>query len=472
MTNRLSRFCDTLAWGMFCVLMADVCIFGAGKLISVGPLSFRMILLALTSVVCLPVIFKNFKTLFKSKYTWVVGGFGLWLILSTVIGIRNGNNISLLVTDWKGFLYFLLFPSAICLVRNRQRAQTLTKVMMYSAGVMALVHILCILCYLWMPELLDRINPYAKSVHFFYVSYEISETNVRISFLSLVCQLIGCAFSVYYQLQETKPWKRCVYVVITAVCLFAIWLSYTRSIYLAAGVAALGTVIMLLIRADRTARRRIAAHLCSSLALFFVLIAAFRIGTGTNYFSYGLSRTFAGVNLPSISAPSEPSVPDDIPEETTDAETEPDEEPDEAPDEEPDSFHSSTVSSDQLRATTVDDLIDRIQTSPVWGHGLGTAIPSRPDGLNEYFFLDLGAKTGLVGLALYLAPIALMLWSVIQKLKERWQDSAFYGLWLVIILGFVAYSYFTPCMNSSVGIMCYCCAMAVFQQASATKNNV
>lgn len=461
MTNRLSQFCDKLAWGMFCVLMADVCIFGAGKLISVGPLSFRMIFLALTSLVCLPVIFKNFKALLKSKYTWVVGGFGIWLLLSTAIGIRNGNNTAMLITDWKGFLYFILFPSAICLVRSRQRAQTLTKVMMYSAGVMALVHILCILCYLWMPELLDRINVYAKSVHFFYVSYKITDMNVRINFLSLACQLFGCAFSVYYQLQETKPWKRCVYVAITAVCLFAIWLSYTRSIYLAAVVAALGTIVTLLLRADRTVRRRIAAHLCASIVLFFVLISAFRIGTGTNYFFYGLSRSLTGVtiHLPSIGGQENPdaSFPED---ETT------------QPEEGLDGFHNSTLSSDHLRESTVNDLLEKVKTSPIWGHGLGTTIPSRPDGLNEYFFLDLAAKTGLVGLMLYLGPVILMLWSLIRKWKARDEDFPFYGLWLVVLLGFIVFSYFTPCMNSSVGIMCYCCAMAVFQQSSVTKNIV
>lgn len=465
MLQRLLRHCDKLAWGMFCVLMADVCIFGAGKLVSVGPLSFRMILLALTLLVCLPVMLKNIVPMCKSKYTWVVGGFILWLILATIVGIKNGNTMSLLITDWKGFLYFALFPAAICLVRNRQRAHFLTKAMMYAAGMMAIVHILCILCYLWRPELLNRINAYAWDVHFFYISYYITEVNVRISFLSLACQLFGCAFSVYYQLKETNPWKRCVYMAITAVCLFAIWLSYTRSIYLAAGVAAIGTVITLLIRADKTTRKRVAAHLCSSIALFFVLITAFRIGTGTNYFYYGLSRALVGVNLPSISAPVDPSDPDGIPEDST-GETET------TPDEEPDNFHSNTLSSDQLRGATVSDLVHHIMDSPVWGHGLGATIPSRPEGLNEYFFLDLCSKTGIIGLALYLAPVGLMLWHLIQKLKKRQEDFAFYGLWFVVILGFISFSYFTPCMNSSVGIMCYCCAMAVFQQSSITKNNV
>lgn len=456
MLNRLSRFCDKLAWGMFCVLMADVCIFGAGKLVSVGPLSFRMILMVITTLVCLPVIIKNFVPLIKSKYTWVVGGFCVWLILTTFIGLRSQNNLSLLITDWKGFLYFLLFPTAICLIRDSRRAHYLTKVMMYSAGIMALLHILCILCYLWWPELLDKINAYAKQVHFFYISYKITDTNVRINFLSLVCQLFGCAFSVYYQLKETQVWKRYVYVAITALCLFAIWLSYTRSIYLAAGVAALGTVAILLLRTDKAVRRKLFAHLGSGIVLFALLITVFRVGTGTNYFFYGLSRSLVGIeqHLPSMDG----AEPGESEEETF------------VPDEDWDGLHNSTVSSDQLRGATVSDLITAIKASPVWGNGLGATIPSRPDGLNEYFFLDLCAKTGIVGLVLYLFPVGLMGWDLVRKLKARADDFGFLGIWFIIILGFVAYSYFTPCMNSSVGIMCYCCAMAVFRQAFENNN--
>lgn len=457
MLNRLSQRCDKLALGMFYILMADVCIFGAGKLISIGPLSFRMILLMLTLIVCLPVMAKNLMPMLKSKYTWFIVGFAFWLIVSTVLGLVNKNKLFLLVTDWKGFLYFAIFPAAICLIRNKQRAQTLTKVMMYSAGVMAVLHILCILCYLWMPELLNKINVYTKSVHFFYVSYKISEVNVRINFLSLICQLFGCAFSVYYQIHETKLWKRYLYVTITAICLFAIWLSYTRSVYLAAGLAALGTVVVLFLCTKKDQRKRIVVHLCSSVVLFFLLITVFHISTGTNYFTYGLSRSFAGLdaNIPStnmflqVNAEANAIPP--------------------ASDSEQDGFHLSTILSDQLREATVNDLVKSIKASPIWGHGLGAMIPSRPDGLNEYFFLDLCSKTGFVGLALYLAPLGLMLWDLIRRFRQKTEDTCFLGIWFVVMLGFVLFSYFTPCMNSSVGIMCYCCAMAVFNQSSAEK---
>lgn len=470
MLERLTKRCDKLALILFYILMADVCIFGAGKLVSVGPLTFRMILLMLTGLVALPVIFKNFPYLIKNKYTWVIGGFGIWLILATVLGIKNQNPTGLILTDIKGFLYFVLFPIAMCLIRTRQRAEQLSKVMMYSAAVMALMHVLCIVWYLVYPDSLFNYNAFAFEKHFFYISFLISPTNVRINFLSLPCLLFGCGLSVYYQIKERTTWKKYLYALITGICLFAIWLSYTRSIYLAAGVAAVGTVIVCLIRTGRIQKRRLIAHLCGSVAIFFVIIGAFRIGTGTDYFQYGLSRALVGTSLGDWmqGGTHTPGETEDPVETTEPSETtEPTEPTEETQPVEMDGLMTTTITSDDLRSRTISDLMTNIGRSPIWGLGLGATIPSRPDGLNEYFFLDLWSKTGLVGLCLYLAPLVFMAWDLLKLLRAKSDQFHRSGVWAAVILGFVAYSYFTPCMNSSVGIMCYCCAMAVFQQTTA-----
>ena len=466
MLERLTNRCDKIAFVMFCVLMADVCIFGAGKLVSVGPLTFRMILLVLTGIVALPVMIKNFPYLAKNKYTWVVGGFGIWLILSAVLGIANQNKTHLIITDLKGFLYFALFPIAMCLARTRQRVERLSKVMMYSAAVMSLLHVLCIIWYLVDIESLRRFNDFASSKHFFYISYSISTTNVRINFLSLPCLLFGCALSVYYQVKERTTWRKYLYAFVTAICLLAIILSYTRSIYLAAGVSALCAVIVCLIRTDRAQKKRLMAHLCASVAVFFVFIGGFRIATGTDYFRYGLERAFVGTSLANLLQNDEGTADPADPTETTEG-TDPSDATEPTEDEPPvemDGLLASTVTSDSLRSQTVSDLMDNIGRSPIWGLGLGATIPSRPSGLNEYFFLDLCSKTGLIGLCLYLAPLVFAAWDLLKHLRAKSDTFHLAGIWAAGILGFVAYSYYTPCMNSSVGVMCYCCAMAVFQQ--------
>ena len=475
MLERMTKRCDKIALVMFYVLMADVCIFGAGKLISLGSLTFRMLLLGLTGLVALPVIFKNIPYLMKNKYTWVIGGFCIWLIISTILGIKNRNATALMITDLKGFLYFALFPIAMCLIRTRQRVERLSKVLMYSAAVMAIIHVLCIVWHLVHPDSLFAFNAFAYEKHFFYISFFISPTNIRINFLSLVCLLFGCALSVYYRVKEQIAWKKYLYTLITGICLFAIWLSYTRSIYLAAGISALCTVIVFLIRTDWTQKRRLIAHLCGGLAVFFVIIGAFWIGTGTNYFQYGLDRALVGTRLGqqlqsggSWFGEATGQLETTEPSGTTEpiATTEPGVT---VPTEQAqlDGLMTTTVTSDDLRTLTINDLMTNIGRSPIWGLGLGATIPSRPDGLNEYFFLDLWSKTGLIGLCLYLAPLVFMAFDLLKHLWGKSEMFHLMGVWVAVILGFVAYSYFTPCMNSSVGIMCYCCAMAVSQQTSA-----
>ena len=70
--------------------MGDCCIFGAGRLLSFGSISFRMIILFLLLLVSLPLMILNIKELLKNRFLWLVVGFVAWLIISTIVGILNG----------------------------------------------------------------------------------------------------------------------------------------------------------------------------------------------------------------------------------------------------------------------------------------------------------------------------------------------------------------------------------------------
>ena len=39
--------CEKIVMALLCVLMADCCIFGAGRTVAFGPIGFRMVLVAL-----------------------------------------------------------------------------------------------------------------------------------------------------------------------------------------------------------------------------------------------------------------------------------------------------------------------------------------------------------------------------------------------------------------------------------------
>ena len=127
------------------------------------------------------------------------------------------------------------------------------------------------------------------------------------------------------------------------------------------------------------------------------------------------------------------------------------------------SYNQETAASDALRLTTTQQLWENIRKSPIIGLGLGAEISSRPEGLNEYIYLDVWSKAGIVGLVLYFVPL---LWIFLGIWKNREEDICTRRekcVWVAVLLGFMAYSYFNPYMNGSMGVIFYCCTMAIAQ---------
>ena len=436
---------ENLAFILLNITMADVCIFGAGRLIEMGPLTFRMVLLLLLFVLCIPAFFKNISKLFKSNYIRAVVIFAILLVFATVIGFVNNNRVGLIVTDIKGFIYFAFLPCVLVLVDSYEKATVLAKTTMYAGAGQALIHIVLICLHIADLPWFEKFCDFCYERRFFYVSYKISENNLRVSFLSLICLLLGVAFSIYFSTKTTSKALLIIYPLITALCGFSLFMSYTRSVYLAVGVMIVLLAVCFLLRMDKKEKLSVLRHLVITVVAFSIIFIGFGIKTKENYFTYGLSRMLVGIDLFKSGDGGEDS-------EISDEEAE-----------EKDSFHQSTIESDNIRAMTARDLIINIKKSPIIGLGLGSEIPSRPDGLNEYFFLDLFSKMGIIGLLSYLAPVLFIIIQLIQLFRRKNKDFVSTATWFCILAGLIVYSYFTPCMNSSVGIIIYCCVMAVFE---------
>ncbi len=448
-TNRLEK----IAFILLNILVVDICVFGAGRLIEFGPLTFRMILLIILFVICVPLFFKNFKNLLKNNYIRIILIFAGLVVFSTFIGIVNNNRMNLIITDIKGFVYFAFLPCVVVLIDSHEKIVKLAKTAMYSAAIQAIIHMIFVCFYIADVPWLDSFAEFSYERRFFYIAYRISSKNVRIIFLSLICLLFGMAFSIYFSVKSTKKVTRIIYPMITAICGFSLMMTYTRSAYLAAAVTVVPILIILFVYITKKEKIALLKHLATTLVIVCVINAGFNIGTGNNYLSYGLSRVFVGIDIFDNLFPIDSS--EDNSEDTND-ETSKDTG-------ETDAFYQSTVFSDNIRAQTVSDLMANIQKSPIIGLGLGSEIKSRPDGLNEYFFLDLFSKMGIIGLICYLSPVILMVIQLIQLLKNKSKTFLMLSIWFCVLLGFIIYSYFTPCMNSSVGILPYCCVMSVFE---------
>lgn len=463
--NRIYMLCDKIAMVLMCILVADLCVFGAGKVIAVGPISFRIAVLCALGVFSLPAMLRNFKNLIRNPVVWMVVGFMVWICVSFVLGLRNGNRFHLIMTDVKGFMYFVFLPVFLSVVTNKKRVHLLMKVMMYGAAALSFIAIALLILHVTDLEACFRFSDWGYEVMFSRLSY-ISVKIPRLFFHSELYLLCGCAFSIYFHVIEPKSKIGWQYVVITGLCLFALMLSFTRSVYLAVAVCALGVIVSMIVFREKRNIRKLLSHIAIAAVVCICLSSFFSMIFDTGYLRYAVSRTLVGVvDVPIIDkptqsnpdAPSKPTTPEDV-----DKQQQID-------------FNKETEASDELRAKTIRDLWINIRKAPITGIGLGAEIPSRPDGLNEYIYLDIWSKSGIIGLILYFMP---MLWgavSILRTGKDDDCDRCVKAVWMSLLLGFCAYSIFNPYMNAALGILLYCCTLAVIQpkiSAEVTKGEL
>lgn len=451
---KIVRLSDKIAIALLCVLMVDIGIFGAGKVVFVGPLSFRHTLLLLLSVASVPVMLAKWKELARSPFMWLLFVFFGWVAVSAVIGFANGHRTSLIITDIKGFTFFVFLPIFLCVLRTRKRVHLVMKVLVASSAVLALIAISCLVVYLVDRPTMTAFSAYGYAIQFSRIG-SITAKIPRLYFMSGLYMLCGCAFGIYFQVVERGRKYGWLYSVVTGLCLFALLVSYTRSVYLAIVVAAAVAVLSMFIGSDLQGRKKLMIHVVAAACVCLCLIGVFSLVAKTNYLSYAFSRTSVSFEqtTPSVTKP-----PETAPTEETEPTTELSEE-----EYWKQSYNKETAASDALRLTTTEELWVNIRKSPIIGLGLGAEIPSRPDGLNEYIYLDVWSKMGVVGLVLYFLPL---LWIILRIAKTKEDDLANRRekcAWVAVLLGFMAYSYFNPYMNGSMGVIFYCCTMAIAQ---------
>ena len=233
--------------------------------------------------------------------------------------------------------------------------------------------------------------------------------------------------------------------------LFALLLSYTRSIYLAVFFAAAVLVVAFWLTMDKPHRIQLSKLLGTSVLTCVLLISAYSVVMQANYFGYALDRLGVTFQSPDSDLPDSDNPSDTeatVPTEETPGET--------------DHFQQLTTMSDQLRAATKAELWQNIKSAPLFGHGLGKTLEARNNEANEYIYLDIFMKTGIIGLLLFIAPAVYMGFATIKTFKTNPDLVTLRVCWLAILLGFMTFSYFNPYMNAALGLFLYCCCIAVF----------
>lgn len=455
--NKICCICDKVVLALLCVLMADCAILGSGRAFTIGPLGLRMVWFGLLMAFSIPLIFQQLPKLLKNRILWVLAAFAAWLALQAVLGYCRGNHRALLAGDLKGFAYFVAILPALCVLNTKKRVHLLMKVIMYANALLAAAAFILLLMYNGNPKLFNRIAVWDIEHHITMFAAASSRVP-RLFFKSTPYFLTTCAFPIYFAIVEKKAVRFWLYPLMVGLSLFALLLSYTRSVYLAVLVALVFVIPVFWLALKKDGRKRFAAFIGISLVACLLLVGTCTMIFRENYFAYALDRvglTFhdeanqSSASKPSGSTTQKPSTSD------------PTKENKPISDKLNQNFQNSTLESDKTRAETTAELTKHIRSAPIFGHGLGKALETRNGTANEYIYLDIWMKTGIIGLLLFLAPVGILLVKLVKKIREKSENAVLIAAWMTVLLGFMAFSWFNPYMNAALGILFLCCTIGV-----------
>lgn len=439
--------CSQLSFGVLCLFLLECSITGGGRYWEVGPVSVRILLGGLAAVLALPELFRHLGAYLKKPSIWLTLIFVAWLAFCAWLGIRSNNRMDVLITDVKGFMWLFLIPVFVAVVRSRDRLRTLLSWVL--AG--ALIQAALILAVNAAVVLSDNPEPLcrwltARSVGLVDI---VSDKLVRVFFKSSPYMIVGCVVVLFRQARAPKlRWR---YVLAVALLFNALLLSYTRSLYGALGLTALISIVAVLILCP-AGRKRVLAFLLAAVVCFGVLVTVQEFVLEGSYLSFAVSRTIGQEVPTSWASQLRGRIRGDIS----------DDKPNDAEMDRQRSYIEVTEKSDQFRQETQDGLKDCIRRSPIIGCGLGAAAASRDSGVDEYFYLDMLARTGIVGLLLYMLPFGyVVLWCLRRRslLRECPEGAA-------VVCGLCTFwivTWFNPWMNAVLGIAWYAVTLSIPQ---------
>ena len=444
---QILKLCDHFSIILLCAVMFDSCIFGAGELISVGPLGFRQILLVLLGISCIPVMWERKKELISSKYSWPIIGFVVWMVFCAYIGIQNQN--TQVSVDFNAFVYLIFVPLAMVTLNSKPRIQLLMKLMVLGSLILAVITIGHLIVYLIDRDFLLKLADLELELNLARIG-PISQKIPRIYFLSALYMIAGCAFSFYFLTMQNDRKHTWLYCLTPGLSVFALMISYTRSVFLGIFAAVVVVVVYVIIAMDKQALKRFVKQLCTAVAVFAIVTITFSAITETNYLKYVFSRISVSSVDTGATEPSDGTTPE-FPEPSNPISEE---------EKQQDAYNSLTQLSDERRAVTIRESLQDIKASPLIGHGLGYTVASRPDG-NEYSYLDLWLKTGIIGLLLYFTPFIMIVVDLFRQKNNTICTRNEKVVWFAFLLGIMGYSIFNPYINSALGIFAYACVIAV-----------
>ncbi len=453
-TNRINKNCvsyclETVAFWLFCIIIIDCAFSGSGHWFRFGNLSLRMITGLLSVIFALPIFLRNLRNLKNSVGIIAVFCFLLLLVYALFNGIARKNPISLIVLDLRGFFWLGLLIVSFSVINTLERVKIVLACLLFGGLFQVLI-----INYINLLLIFDKasfsnifalnekielglINPVGHGI--FRIFFR-SNLYMGISFFLILYRFITNRNSINDSLLFFVP-----FIVI------AILISFTRSTHFSIGMSLI--LFSVLVGRERSSKvlNNLGFLLIFTLLVSLIYIITIQSISNKNILGFAMQRT-----MPPLfkQTPLDFLVIDAtvfLPKKDND-------EPLKQSEDDHSGYLLATVKSDKFRITTKSELCNLIKLHPIMGNGLGSAIPSRGEGTNEYFILDLIAKMGVLGLLIFIFPSFLMLYRI---LTNAYSDQLLMITLFAGLSSFFIASYFNPYMNSALGLTYYSVIMAI-----------
>ena len=412
------------------IFLFDCAATGSGRYLTIGPLTPRIVLAGLIVLFASVPFFADIEKQVRNPVNWLVLIFMFYVVFEAFRGQAFGNDQSVLISDIKGFIYMLLIPAVPALIKEKKHLRLAADAVIAGCFFQALF---CVVS----NALFAGFAPgfYKAFVESVWAENWGMVLAARYDAFRIFCKssiylIAACALLLGRIVRAEKVWAVCGWGLLFILNAEAIILTYTRSLYLATAVTFILTLILCLMTAPV---RKVLLRTVALLILLVVMIYGQELALKQGIIQYAFFRCLhfdleAHIHIPHTWV------------------------------EEKDSSDIITLSGDEMREETVKGLLEMFAEEPLIGKGLGATTEAR-GGADEYFYLDMLARTGIIGLTLYMLPILLAL---IRLLKRRKTLKAYPepGFIVIGLVAFLIATHFNPWMNAALGIAWYALTVA------------
>ena len=424
--------------------MFDVVLLGTGELTKSFGIQSRMIFFGISVLAAVVLILLDLKKYLNNKYLISVLVFMVVIFIAAIRGFVGKQNTTILLSDFKGFMNFLIVFPMMAVMYKKNRVISFLKMLCLSLGVVSVLGII-LAFYLQMPL---EIRHWAYDFFDGYNICMITELTGRVTriFFNSGSRLFfaGFALSIVFSLIENK--RKIIWIFIASLDIFGVFISYTRSGYLAFAIGIFAFVVLILLF-YRDFFKPLATRACFVAGIGVVLIGTVSVAEKANLVDVAINRClFAGA---------------EIEDNDTNVDKPSDNKNDKNNKNDKLTNEKAEIQNLAIREQRKTLALENIKKHPLFGGGLGVSNDIN-DGFIEYFYLDILSKIGFIGFIIFIIPFlfsvfdTIILRDVFCKEQRLLALAAQLGCLFVFVI-----SYFNPCLNSSVGLFMYSLALVL-----------